>query len=615
MLKFYEMYLTKKTVTSEEWFNCLKVISNYNGIFQKWKIIVTNNENKIRYFLETKYSLPPMLNNLPFCYFKKTTFQNPPLANWPMVTFPSFKSNIIDLINYYEIKNKGTLIFLEINFRKLYQDKIKTKTSFFLNKKGRIKKYQIFISIPQNILAVDFGSNQRFSCQSGPQYLEIKKILPLLTPNSLNGLFLIDPFPYLQGNFYLNENNFDFAKHSIIFGSSGSGKSKFISLLVNNLYSNVNLRAKFKVVIIDPHAALENEIGGIGKVIDFQNNVDSIDLFINHADEVVSSTELLLDLFKTLIADQYNSKLARVLRHSLYLLLVNESFNFQNLRKLLLDIEYRTDLIKQLKPILPLSIINFFLADFNDLKTKSYGEAISPIINFIDEMDLLPVFNNQDQKENLKNTINKNFLSLFSLDRTKLGTKVTNSIAGLIMQQLLNIVQKKEVKEHIIFIIDEVALVENPILSKYLSETRKYNLSLYLAGQYFNQISDELKNSIFTNVTNYFIFRVSKLDASLLVDNFDFKIPLDNSRDSKIKLLIELQNRECLIRIGAKGKILPAFKGKTLDFIGNPRILPTKNEIKDKNSSKEKINFKIDSNISLKDLMKFSKANKKGDEK
>ena len=96
-------------------------------------------------------------------------------------------------------------------------------------------------------------------------------------------------------------------------------------------------------------------------------------------------------------------------------------------------------------------------------------------------MEMIPVFNSEQTNENLKNTIHDNFLTLFSLDRTKLGDKVTKTISGLIMQQLLTIIQKQEIDEHIIFIIDEVAVVENPILSRYLSEARKYNLSLITA--------------------------------------------------------------------------------------------------------------------------------------
>ncbi len=614
-----EIYLTKKFISKDEWSTLINTISNYNGILKKWKIIITNDKNQIRYFVQTKCSLPATINNLNSFLLKPIKIINTPKSNYTFLSFPKIGSSIIDLINYSEIRNMGSFIQLEISFQKLYENKIKSKITYYLNKNGIIKKYRLIFTNPINILSVDFEGNKRYFYKSPPKYLEIKKIFHLLNSDSNNSLLSIDTFPYLQGNFYLNQNNFSFNKHSIVMGSSGCGKSKFISLLISNIYKSKNLHQKYKVVVIDPHAALENDCGGLGKVIDFKSTLDSIDLFINNSDDVVASTELLLDLLKSLIADQYNSKLERVLRHSIHLLLTDESFNFRNLRKLILDLEYRNDLIKKLKYNLPISVIDFFLSDFNDLKTKSYGESISPIIGFIDEMEMIPVFNSNQNSENLKNTIHDNFLTLFSLDRTRLGDKVTKTIAGLIMQQLLTIIQKQEINEHIIFIIDEVAVVENPILSRYLSEARKYNLSLILAGQYFNQISNELKTSIFANVINYFIFRVSKLDANTLVDNFNMKIPLDDSKERKIKLLTELNNRECVVRIDANGILLPAFKGTTLNYTSIPRIKKNidneNNGITCNNSKNKSFNFSLNSNISLKDILISTSTGKKGVEK
>lgn len=612
-----EIYITKKFVSKEEWLELINTISNYNGILRKWKIIITNDKNQIRYFVKTRCSLPATINNLSSFLLKPVKEIKAPKQNYTLFSLPKVGSSIIDLINYSEIKNKGTLKYLEINFLKLYEDKIKSKIKFYLNKNEIIKKYNVIFATPASILSADFEGNKRYFYKSPPKYLEISKILHLLNTDSNNALLSIDTFPYLQGKFYLNQSNFSFDKHSIIIGSSGCGKSKFISLLINNINKNESLKQKYKVVVIDPHAALEQDIGGIGKVIDFRSNLDSIDLFINNSDDIIASTELLLDLLKSLIADQYNSKLERVLRHSIHLLLTDESFNFRNLRKVILDLEYRNELIKKLKQNIPISVIDFFLSDFNDLKTKSYGEAISPIIGFIDEMEMIPVFNREQQSENLKNTIHDNFLTLFSLNRTKLGDKVTKTISGLIMQQLLTIIQRHEIDEHIIFIIDEVAVVENPILSRYLSEARKYNLSLILAGQYFNQISNELQNSIFANVINYFIFRVSKLDANVLVDNFNMKIPLDDSRDRKIKLLTELNNRECIVRIDSNGILLPAFKSTTLDYTSIPRIKENIaneniNINDDINSKEQKFNFSLNSNVNLKDILISNSTNKEG---
>lgn len=608
MYKTSEIYLTKNYVLKKEWEDLINVISNYNGLLKNWKIIIENNSNQLRYFIKSDCSLPATINGLNAFLMKNIENNKLYYSYLSLPLFTNTENNIIDIINYLEIKNKGKLNFIEITFKKLSKNNIKKKIVIYLTKNGNTKKYRLLLSNPTNILSVDFDNNKRYFFKSAPKYLDINKILHLLSTDINSSIFKIDTFPYLQGDFYLNQNNFSFDKHSVVLGASGTGKSKFLSLLINNIYKNSDLKQRYKIVIIDPHAALEDDIGGISRVIDFKTTLDSIDLFINNPDDVISSTELLLELFKSLIADQYNSKLERVLRHSIYVLLLDNSFNFSNLRKILLELEYRNFLIKKLKNKLPISVIEFFLTDFNDLKTKAYGEAVSPIIAFIDEMEMIPVFNNQTNEDNLRKTIYDNFLTLFSLDRTKLGDKVTKTISGLVMQQLLSLIQNHSFNEHIIFIVDEVAVIENPILCRFLAEARKYNLSLILAGQYFSQITDKLKNAIFANVINYYIFRVSKMDANILVDNFNMKIPLDDTRDKKIKMLTELNNRECILRIDSNDKLLPAFKASTISYESIPRIKKA-NKLKN-NSLKTDCKFTIGNNINLKDILLSSSTRK-----
>lgn len=609
-----EIYLTKKCISNDEWIKLIHTISIYNGILRKWKIIVTNDKNKLRYFVKTNCNLPTTINNLDSFLFKVSCDINCPKEICPLFFLPKIDNNIIDLINYNKIKNKGNLEYLEINFFNIFNHKIKAKIKFYLRKNNIIKKYIVIFALPSTILAIDFEKNKQYFYKTCPKYLDISKTIDLFDFHKNNSLLSVDTFPYLQGEFYLNQNSFCFDKHTIVMGSSGCGKSKFISSFIYNIYQDENLRNLYRVVVIDPHASLKNDIGGIGKVLDFSTRQNSTYLFANNKNDVVSSTELLLDLFKILIAEQYNSKLERVLRHSVYLLLTYEAFNFENLKKVLLDLEYRSALIKQLKHTLPISIIDFFLTDFNDLKTKSYGEAISPIISFIDEMEMVPIFNSQNKCNNLKEIIDDNFLTLFSLDRTVFGDKVTKTVSGLIMQLLFTIMQKQKINKHIIFIIDEVATIENPILSKYLAESRKYNLSLILAGQYFNQISSQLQKAIFANTINYFIFRVSKLDANVLVDNFNMKIPLDDSRERKIKLLTELNNRECIVRLEANNTLFPAFKGKTLEYKSIPEIIK-ENSIdishKQKKDEVNKSHFYLNNNINLRDILISNSTSRK----
>lgn len=381
-----------------------------------------------------------------------------------------------------------------------------------------------------------------------------------------------------------------------------------MSLLVNNIYKNPDYKMKYKVVVIDPHSSLENDIGGLEntKVIDFKTNKNSIDLFMNSKENIFSESEVLLTLFKSLMDTEYNSKLERVLRHSLYLLIYIEKVSLTTLRELVTDSEFRNRIINKYKEELPEPIINFFLKDFNDLKNKSHQEAISPIISFIDEMTIFPVFSKNERLKSLESVVKENFLTIVSLDEAVIGEKTTKTISGLVMGQMFNLIQKKAIEEHIIFIIDEVSIIQNPIIKRFLSEARKYNLSLILAGQYFNQVADDIQKAIFANVINYYTFRVSREDAVFLSRNMQMEVAVHDSFFSKVKILTELANRECVLRVSSQGKVLPAFKAKTLDVKSIPRQKEKiEEEIITKQKKMEKAKkFLVDSTIDIKEIMK-----------
>lgn len=608
-----EIYLNSSEVSTSSWQALINEISKYNGLFRKWQLIVEIKDNKINYYIKTNFIVPTNISG----FLTKKIESTPKKEHY--ITLPTFiplSSNIIDTINYCHVKNIGNLKYITITFKKYSDEKILSKTHIYYEYQDKLIKSRVLLSIPSTLLSVNFQKYNTYIYKKIPKYFDISKILHSLKTDKVNSTLEVNTFPYLDGKFYLNNNDIDFAKHSLILGSSGSGKSKYISLFIKNIYDNY--KDKYKIVMIDPHASLEYDIGGISKTIDFKSIEDSINLFANNSNDTIATTELTLDLFKTLLSDQYNSKLERVLRHTIYLLLSLNSFNFQSLKNILIDPLYRTEKVEEVKDIVPESIIHFFLNDFNDLKTKSYSEAISPIISFIDEMEMIPVFNRNDITTTLKDTISSNFITLFSLDKTTLGDKVTKTISGFIMQQLLTLIQNSNIDEHIIFIIDEVPLIENNILCRFLSEARKYNLSLILAAQYFNQISPSLKDSIFANVINYYIFRVSRSDATTLVDHLDMKIPnlkdkdIGTQKEEKINILSNLNNRECIVRISSNNVLAPSIHARTLDYMSNPRIKKetiSNIEVIPKSSKSTSIAFNIN-NIDLNDVLKSTSSSR-----
>ncbi len=611
-----EIYLNKANINREEWLELIKSISKYNGLLKKWSIIIKVQNHKISYYLKTKFQLPSsFLHNSSFL-FKTIEDFNIEDHCLTIPTILPLEYNIIDYLNYCHIKKIGDIKYITINISKIADDKLISKIHIYFTEKNQLIKSRVFFCLPSTLLSVDFQKNNTFSYQKTPKYLDISKIYHILKTDSHNSTLKIDTFPYLDGNFYLDNSTIDFNRHSLIIGSSGSGKSKFISSFIKTIHDTYP--NQYKIVMIDPHASIENDIGSIANIINFQTLEDSINLFSSISNDIIVVTELTLELFKNLISDQYNSKLERVLRHSIYLLLAVKNFNFTSLKNILVDPLYRTDMINAVKNSVPPSVIHFFLNDFNDLKTKSYGEAISPIISFIDEMSMVPVFNAENIENTLTSSLKSSFLTLFSLDKTVLGDKVTKTIAGFIMQQLLILIQTNQIKEHIIFIIDEVPVIENDILSRFLSEARKYNLSLILASQYFNQISPTLKEAIFANTINYYIFRVSRTDASLLVNHLDIKIPnisnksISEQQEEKVNLLTTLNNRNCLVRISSNNVLTPAFKAQTLDFKPIPAQRTKKvpqNLITTPKENNEKIDFKI-SNTNLHDILRQTSSSR-----
>ena len=139
--------------------------------------------------------------------------------------------------------------------------------------------------------------------------------------------------------------------------------------------------------------------------------------FLSRNSDIVIKNELLLSVFQNLMKDQYNLKLERVLRYTINLLLAKEDFSFANIRKVLLDLEYRNSLVKELTPKLNDTVISFFLTEFNDLKTNYYNESISPIISFIDEMLVFSTFEKLD--EGIADVIKDNDLTIFEQDIIK----------------------------------------------------------------------------------------------------------------------------------------------------------------------------------------------------
>lgn len=425
---------------------------------------------------------------------------------------------------------------------------------------------------PFHLLNIDFAKVINYKKKSLPIYVKLDKVMNLFSKNCNEGFLEVNSFPYLNTATYLPLKAFNFSRHSLIVGQTGTGKSKFLESYVKQLYKH-NLFEEYTVVVIDPHASLYADFLTLPNNVNIDFHKASCQLFSSIGEPKVA-TELTILLFQTLMKDQFNPKMERVLKYCLFVLFQTNRMSLEALRQMLTDIGYRKELL--LTPGISEGILQFFDTDFVEMETKFYELGIMPILVLLDELTFLPMSNFQES-ESLGTIVNNHSLVFLSLDKILLGDKATKLVAGLLIQQLFLLAQARAFKKKIIFIIDEVSVVQNAALATILSEARKFNLSLFVAQQYLGQVEENLLKSIITNIYNYFIFKISEDDAKLLVNNLEFEFSQEQLAYAKehkglseealrTRMITTLNPRECIARVYHEDKFYPVFKAKTMNI-------------------------------------------------
>lgn len=563
----YEIYLVEKHVGALQWQELMKKLTEWCGFRGNWGIEVEIRHSTVYYYLYCARELPASIGAESFLIkpiIARTLCSLGASARAHQLYFLRRRSGLPEIVDELKARNLH-FVALRVAFCVCGKVSIST-TSLFFRQKDKLMFSRFPFWAPAQILAIDFNKYSQYLYRSFPKYLKVGKTLPLLTASSKTALLRAEIFPCDDANSFLGLSSYDFYKHSLILGASGSGKSKFIALLISKILREYP--EQYRIVVIDPHDALRSDFveDDECRVTDFTSLARSVDLFAGCTKDINVSVELSLTIFESLMANNYNSYADRVLRYAIFVLLKAKKFSLVGLRQLLSDVEYRHGLIELYRSDLPDSVVRFFLTEYNTLRTQHYDQAIAPIIAFIDELQMVPVFSSHISMATLLGRIQRTPLNIFSLSRARMGTKVVKMVAGLLLQQLFTIAQNQLIAQHLIVVVDEVAVVENPILARFLSELRKYQTSVILIGQYFQQFSDELRSAIYANVTNYYIFKVSRDDASVLAQNLNITLSQSNSIQAKVELLTSLKARECIVQLSAEGTAYPAVKTRTLDY-------------------------------------------------
>jgi hypothetical protein len=217
-------------------------------------------------------------------------------------------------------------------------------------------------------------------------------------------------------------------------------------------------------------------------------------------------------------------------------------------------------------------IKRFFSTEFEDIYIHHFNEAILPVLNFIGQYELY--MGDNKKRESLIDIIKNNRITTISFNPNYFGRNMIKFFAGAIIQQIYILALTRKLDSKTILIIDEFPIVQTKVAKDILTETRKFNLYLYLSMQYLSQIDSEILNSILTNMYNLIIFKTSKQDAKYLDGIMDIKVEeyfrknwsLTEIEEEKKNLFTYLATRECIIRLyGTDEKFMIPMKVKTVD--------------------------------------------------
>lgn len=571
----FELYIQNQHLDKELWQRFIRKIIHKTSSAGEVMLEVHFGTDELRFFIHSKKDLSHLSNEfLPFIfkreeatepiYFKKRK------RSWAVI---HDNESFIALKERQEYHNRRVLkkIFIKINKYIVFD--WCTAEFLFVDHEGtlfvRRKRYNNF---PAALFDLDFSKVIKYKKKSVPIYVKLQKAMNLFTKNKEEGFMEVNGFPYLHEPEYFPIKHYDLGRHSLIVGQTGTGKSKFLELFIKQMHTH-KLTDEYCVVVIDPHATLFSDFVSIPGSFNVDFLYTSCKLFAQMGEPKVA-TELTILLFQTLMKDQFNPKMERVLKYTLFVLFACKVMSLDSLKKFLTDIGYRKEVLSN--DVLHENIIQFFDTDFIELETKFYELSVMPILVLLDELTFLPMSNFQDS-DSLQDLVAENNFLFLSLNKILLGEKATKLIAGLLIQQLFLLSQSKVFTKKIIFIIDEVSVVQNDALSAILSEARKFNLSLFLTQQYLGQVETNLLNSIITNVYNYFIFKISEDDAKILVNNLEFEFTEEQlmaakdekglkEEDLRTRMITTLNPRECLVRVYKDGTFYPVFKSKTMNI-------------------------------------------------
>lgn len=362
--------------------------------------------------------------------------------------------------------------------------------------------------------------------------------------------------------------NADRHRHLHILGKSGYGKSKLLELLIQS-----DIKAGRGVGVLDPHGDLvdsvlrcvpRNRIEDVVIVdasdLDFPPSFNPFELVPFELKTRVSLG--LVDIFKRLFGPDWSPRLEHLLRYTMLALLDTPETTLPSILKMLSDQSYRQLVGNNIKDK---AVKDFWLNEFASWSDKYDREAIAPLFNKVSQFVATNMMHNivgqPANRINFKEIIDQRKILLIKIPRGILGEDNTRLLGSLAIIKLFQAAidrAKTPEAERVDFYLhlDEFHNFITGSAEEFLTEARKYHLSLTLAHQSLSHLGDQNCKALLGNLGSLISFRVGGEDANVIAKELT---PRFSASD-----LINLGLRDFYIKMSVDGEVKEPFSARTL---------------------------------------------------
>lgn len=325
--------------------------------------------------------------------------------------------------------------------------------------------------------------------------------------------------------------------HCYVIGASGSGKTKFLESLIRQ-----DIDAGQGCGVIDPHGDLIEDLKGYVALLGtskgeawLREHVVLMDLADPHQTVAFNPIEQLpgipageqaaelISSFRKIWSDSWGVRMEDLLRNSL-IALSEAQRSLVDLPRFLTDASFRAEVVSQLSH----PIAKEYFKRFSQLSDRARLTWSEPVLNKINALlandrvrELLAA---PTSTINLREIIDSGKLLLVKLDKGRLKD-AADLLGSLILSKLqLAIFSRSDtpasLRRPFYLYVDEFQNFASDNFAVFLSEARKYGLSLVLAHQTLAQIPTELQSLILGNTGLQVVFRVNRRDAERMAKEF-----------------------------------------------------------------------------------------------